>query len=294
MGTSRVFLSYRREDASGYVGRLHDDLSEHFGAEQVFLDTQDLSAGLAFPKALQEALDDAAVVLPVVGRDWAVRPTGESFLDDPTNWVRRELERALERGARIVPVLVHGASLASVRLPDSLASVAELGAVTLSDAGWRQDVQRLILTLEGLGVAPASLQAFPGEPEGGRVERRLAWRVPVPPEMAWRRVTDFAARSGFREEGRLAGEVRYASGSKWRALGQGSGVTAEGNLPLEVRIRIRETNTQTVIEALMRDSWPKLLPLTSTGRYRARLDVLFHELRSATGGVPDGLALGGS
>jgi hypothetical protein len=34
----KVFLSYRRDDSSGYTQRLHDELSRHYGPTAVFID----------------------------------------------------------------------------------------------------------------------------------------------------------------------------------------------------------------------------------------------------------------
>ena len=34
----KIFISYRRSETSGYAGRLYDALSEHFGADRIFMD----------------------------------------------------------------------------------------------------------------------------------------------------------------------------------------------------------------------------------------------------------------
>ena len=35
-----IFISYRRDDASGYAGRLYDRLVAQFGAHRVFMDVE--------------------------------------------------------------------------------------------------------------------------------------------------------------------------------------------------------------------------------------------------------------
>ena len=42
---AKIFLSYRRDDSSGYAGRLYDRLRTHFGSEQVFMDVDAIEAG---------------------------------------------------------------------------------------------------------------------------------------------------------------------------------------------------------------------------------------------------------
>ena len=45
---SGIFISYRREDSAAYTGRLYDRLSTHFGADQVFMDVDDIPPGADF------------------------------------------------------------------------------------------------------------------------------------------------------------------------------------------------------------------------------------------------------
>ena len=41
----RVFVSYRRDDAAAYAGRLYDALSARFGADNVFMDVDAIGLG---------------------------------------------------------------------------------------------------------------------------------------------------------------------------------------------------------------------------------------------------------
>ena len=43
---ARVFLSYRRDDTAAYAGRLYDRLVAHFGANQVFIDIDQIEPGI--------------------------------------------------------------------------------------------------------------------------------------------------------------------------------------------------------------------------------------------------------
>jgi hypothetical protein len=38
MSMQGIFISYRREDAAAYAGRLYDSLVNHFGKKNVFID----------------------------------------------------------------------------------------------------------------------------------------------------------------------------------------------------------------------------------------------------------------
>jgi tetratricopeptide (TPR) repeat protein len=70
---------------------------------------------------------------------------GRRRLDDPTDWNRIELEQALTRRGRVIPVLVDGAQMPSESdLPESLRPLTRLNALKLRDDDWESDVEKLI------------------------------------------------------------------------------------------------------------------------------------------------------
>jgi hypothetical protein len=141
----RVFLSYRRDDASGHAGRLHDDLVGRLGAGSVFQDVVSIGPGERYRRLITEAIDGADVVIAVIGRQWsATDPQGRSRLSDADDVVRAELETALSAQRRVVPVLVDRATLPSAEsLPESLRPMRELNAIELRDEAWATDLDRL-------------------------------------------------------------------------------------------------------------------------------------------------------
>jgi hypothetical protein len=148
----RIFISYRREDSAGYAGRLSDALEARFGAGRVFRDVDDISPGEDFVQRLDTALADCAVLLAVIGRQWATvtDSRGGRRLDDPQDYVRVEIATALQReDLRVVPVLVDGAPMPSpADLPDQLAALSRRQAVSLADGSWGDDVARLCRAIE--------------------------------------------------------------------------------------------------------------------------------------------------
>ena len=154
----RIFLSYRREDASGHAGRLYDVLAERFGAENVFMDIDTIDVGADFAEVISRAVASCDALIALVGRQWltATDASGNRRLDDPNDFVRLELEAALQRNVAVVPACVQGASHpAAAQLPDSLAPLARRQGTELRDIGWHDDVKRLIERLERLVAPPA-------------------------------------------------------------------------------------------------------------------------------------------
>jgi hypothetical protein len=154
----RIFVSYRRDDASGYAGRLTDALragvgeESGFAEEQIFRDIETIPPGVDFPTFVSEAVASCDVFLAIIGRQWlaAADTKGRRRLVNRTDFVRVEIEAALEKDVPVVPVLVQGAEMPSAaKLPKSLSDFSHRNAVELSDSRWSFDVGQLVTWLKG-------------------------------------------------------------------------------------------------------------------------------------------------
>src|SRR6185295_1424705 len=110
--SANVFINYRREDSAGHAGRVFDALSAHF-AGRLFMDVDTLELGVDFVEAIDQAVGACEVLLVVIGREWLTieDKAGNRRLDDPRDFVRLEIESALARKIRIIPVLVQDVSM---------------------------------------------------------------------------------------------------------------------------------------------------------------------------------------
>ena len=168
--TDSIFISYRRDDTRADAGRLCDRLEAHFGDAQVFMDIDDIRPGQRFNEVLQRTLDACDVLIVLIGRNWlsARDENGALRLDDEQDFVRMEVQSALERGLEIIPVLVDRASMPSAEsLPPALAPLALRQAIEISDARFHQDVDRLVEVLE----------SFAGKKAGGISKRIKPWII---------------------------------------------------------------------------------------------------------------------
>ena len=149
MSANRVFISYRRDDAAGYAGRLEEALERRLGRGSVFRDVQDIPPGEDFVGAIRGRLAGAQAVLVLIGPRWAGGDAGGTRrIDDAQDFVRLEVAVALDSGARIVPVLLPGASMpAEDELPEALKPLARRNAMTLNDTHWDADIQRLVAAI---------------------------------------------------------------------------------------------------------------------------------------------------
>lgn len=147
---SQIFISYRREDSAGHAGRLQEALERHFGDDSVFRDVEDVPPGRSFPEALAARLDGSDAMLVLIGSRWLrAERDGVRRLTVPDDYVRMEVAHALTKGIPVVPVLIDETPMPEAgELPDVLRALAERHAVRVADAGWPDDVARLIAALE--------------------------------------------------------------------------------------------------------------------------------------------------
>jgi hypothetical protein len=144
-----VFISYRRNEAAAYAGRLYDRLTARFGRERVFIDTENVGRGADFVEAITDAAESCAVMIALISRQWARATGGEQ--DEEEDYVRLEVAAALGRKIPLIPIMIQGASMPRAKeLPDDLAPIARRNAFELRDARWERDVEDLILDLEKL------------------------------------------------------------------------------------------------------------------------------------------------
>lgn len=157
-GPAKIFVSYRRADAGWPARWLTDRLAEQFGAGVVFQDVDSILPGDDFAAAIEAAVGSCSVLLALIGSRWLAVEAGRGRrLDDLQDWVRLEIETAIRRGIRVIPVLLDGARMPMAEeLPQSLRELARRQAVTLSPASY--DIRRLVSTLEVALSAPAAEQ----------------------------------------------------------------------------------------------------------------------------------------
>jgi hypothetical protein len=148
---NKLFISYRRDDSADVTGRIYDRLVQHFGGNRVFKDVDSIPIGVDFRKYLRSLVDQCDTMLAIVGDDWLMLrdSLGRRRLDDPGDFVRIEIEAALERDMRIVPVLVEGVTMPRPEdLPESLREFAYRNGVAIrQDPDFHRDMDRLIKAL---------------------------------------------------------------------------------------------------------------------------------------------------
>jgi hypothetical protein len=144
-------MSYRRADSAYPAGWLYDRLADHYGGSQVFKDVDSIELGDDFVEVITEAVGSCDVLLALIGEKWLniTDANGHRRIDDPNDFVRLEIEAALARNVRVIPILVDGARMPTAEgLPDSLNRLARRQALELSPARFDFDTGRLLKKLD--------------------------------------------------------------------------------------------------------------------------------------------------
>lgn len=168
-----IFISYRREDARADAGRLSKDLKGHLDGSQIFRDVDTLQPGIDFVKAINTAVGSCSALLAIIGPNWlsSTGQDGRRRIDDPADFVRLEIEAALSRDIRVIPLLVGDAKMPrQADLPDSLAPLARRHAHELSESRWDFDVARLVATLGEIPGVKKRKPAEAGPSDVGRTQ----------------------------------------------------------------------------------------------------------------------------
>lgn len=144
----RFFISYRRDDAEADAGRIADRFRAAFGDDEVFFDTLAIEGGDRWMDRINAALSEAEVMLVVIGRSWLTLAgsDGKPRIQSENDIVGLEIARAIDRGIRVIPVRVQGATLPRADvLPNSLSKLPDFNDHEVrSGPAFDRDVESLV------------------------------------------------------------------------------------------------------------------------------------------------------
>ena len=128
----KIFVSYRRHDKAvkALVVSLGEYLERSIGTGQVFVDREAIPPGVSWEQHLLQELATCSVML--VGIEEKDRWLGKSDngsvrIEDPSDWIHREVLTGLTRGIPVIPLLFDKAEMPKqAELPQPLGAFARL------------------------------------------------------------------------------------------------------------------------------------------------------------------------
>lgn len=164
-----IFINYRRDDEPNFAMLLYTRLEQKFPADRLFMDISSIAPGDDFVRILRDSVEKCDIVLAIIGKNWlgARDHAGNRRLDDPNDFVRIELEQALDLRKRVIPILVGSANMPNGEdLPDGLRPLATRNAVRFLPDRFRSDAENLERALDQLlTTPPRTSNPLPSGPE---------------------------------------------------------------------------------------------------------------------------------
>lgn len=164
-----IFISYRRQDTSGYALGIRRELQRRLPDAHVFLDVEALDAGVRWRDVIRERIGRCDLMLVLIGDEWWQTRDGRQKMLSPDDPVRLELKIGLDRSdMKVIPVLLEGASMPSGSdLPDVVRDLCEYGAHAIHDKTYDRDLNALLDQIDKLSAECAGepVEPEPVEPE---------------------------------------------------------------------------------------------------------------------------------
>jgi TIR domain len=97
-----VFICYRREETAFAARAIHDRVVQRLERENVFLDVDNIDLGVDWFNVLTDRVGACDALVAVIGRNWVSSADNDGLrrIDDPDDFVRIEIEAALQRNVR--------------------------------------------------------------------------------------------------------------------------------------------------------------------------------------------------
>ena len=131
-----VFISYRRSDGATFAESLSNYLKEN--GFSVFFDASEIKGGQEFPKRLISEINNCNDFIMICSNDYLGKDkNGLVRLNNKGDWVKKEIELALKKRKRIIPVLVDGSISNALEFCPSIIkkSIEKLNFITYTQGG---------------------------------------------------------------------------------------------------------------------------------------------------------------
>lgn len=146
------------------------------------MDIGDLLLGEDFVEALRRQVSECEALIVLIGPQWlsVADDTGKRRLDDPSDFVRLEIEAALQRNIKVVPVLIDKTLMPQASdLPETIAALSRRHGLRLTHEGFRGEIPKLVNALKLALSQPRKIQPNAEGSELTKVREIIAHAAPI-------------------------------------------------------------------------------------------------------------------
>ncbi len=143
---TNIFISYRKDDSKWNTQLLYDRLSHYFSPRAIFKDFNTIKPGEDYRQVIGGALKKCHVLLVIIGKNWlnSKDERGLQRLQNPEDLLRIEIETALSRNIRVVPILFDNITMPSKEmLPETLWPLALRQSLQVTETNFDYDIKHL-------------------------------------------------------------------------------------------------------------------------------------------------------
>lgn len=160
---TNIFISYRKDDSKWNTQLLYDRLGKYFPPSTIFKDFNTIKPGDDYRKVISTALSKCHVLLVIIGKGWlnAMDENGKQRLQNPEDLLRIEVETALTRNIRVIPILFDNISMPpEAQLPQTLAPLTLRQCVSISETNFDYDIRHLAEAIKNKQFADGNENTF--------------------------------------------------------------------------------------------------------------------------------------
>jgi hypothetical protein len=120
-------------------------LAQQLGDVSVFMDVDSLEPGVDFVETIRNSLSSCSILLALIGKDWVgLQADGRRRIDNDNDYVQAEIAYALDRGIRVIPILIDNAVMPKLEdLPTNLKPIVRRQAIEWSNTRFNIDLDRI-------------------------------------------------------------------------------------------------------------------------------------------------------
>jgi ribulose-bisphosphate carboxylase large chain len=134
----RIFISYRRSCSWGLAKLIYDELTAR--GFDVFMDLEEIRGG-DFEQIINEQIDACDYFLPIFSKDTFCLER----IQNPDDWVRKEMEYALSEDKAIIPLLAEGfPQLDENSIPSTLLPILRADGIRILNDFFREGIEKLV------------------------------------------------------------------------------------------------------------------------------------------------------
>ncbi len=173
----KIFISYRRADSQYAADPIYAYFRNEFGAENVFLDVGSIPFGVDFRDYLRDQIAQHDVVLVIIGPQW------ESIMheraEEDNDFVRVEIENALQQNKLLIPVLVMEAQPPDFsELPESIQELQWRNAARVRrEPDFSNDCARIVDNIRQYRPITPTEDPIAQDLKGTSHKRRVSWQT---------------------------------------------------------------------------------------------------------------------